>query len=339
MIRIAVIGAGRWGPNLLRNLHDRPRSEVTWVADVDTSRLSRIRAAYPDIQTTADLSAVTRDPAVDAVVVASPTRTHFAIAKEALLAGKHVLVEKPLTTSVAEGEALCELAGREKRILMVGHVFLYNAAVRRAREYLDEGSLGRLYYLSMTRTNLGPIRADVNAAWDLAAHDISIAHYWLSQAPVAVSAQGGSWINPGVEDAVFATLRYGDGVLANLHTSWLHPRKSREIAAIGERRMLTFDDMNLLEPLRLYDRQVTDERSSAGLVDSFGQFRASIREGDIVIPKVVNGEPLRAECEEFRACVETGRTPLSDGPLGVAVVRVLEAIQRSIKGGGREEAV
>jgi predicted dehydrogenase len=191
----------------------------------------------------------------------------------------------------------------------------------------------------MVRTNLGPIRPDVNAAWDLGAHDVSIAHYWLGKLPISVTAVGGTWINAGLEDAVFATLRYPDGVLVNLHLSWLNPRKVRDVTVVGERQMLTLDDMNLTEPIRLYDKRVADAQDRAGYVDTFAQFRASVRDGDITIPKVSLGEPLRQECDDFLACIESGRRPVAGGAVGVAVVRTLEAIARSMRQGGAEEAV
>lgn len=338
MIRVAIIGAGHWGPNLIRNFHNTSHSQVAWIVDRDPRRLEHLREVYPDTHLATGPETAFDDASVDAVVIATPTNTHYALTKAALLAGKHVLVEKPITTDVTQGEELCALAERNGRVLLVGHVFLYNAAIQRAKKYLADGELGHLYYLSLVRTNLGPIRGDVNAAWDLAAHDVSIANYWLEAIPLAVSAVGGCWINKGVEDAVFATLRYPEGVLANLHTSWLHPRKTREIAAVGDRRMMTFDDMNPQEPLRLYDRQVTEDLTH-GVVDTFASFRAGIREGDVVIPRVKTGEPLKAECEEFLSCIANDRSPLASGRVGLGVVRVLAALERSIRAGGREETV
>lgn len=339
MIGVAVVGAGHWGPNLIRNFSDQERSGVRWVCDQEAARLAQVAARYPGVRVTADVDEALADPAVDAVVVATPTSTHFALAGAALRAGKHVLVEKPLAASSADGLELCERTERAGRVLMVGHVFLYNPGVQRVKQYLDAGDLGRLYYLSMTRTNLGPIRMDVNAAWDLASHDVSIANYWLGGSPERVSAVGGTWINPGLEDAVFATLHYAGGVLVNLHVSWLNPRKSRDITIVGDRRMLTFDDMNLSEPIRIYDKGVSDEVTSPSFVDTFASFRASVREGDITIPRVAMGEPLRAECDHFLDCVEFGKQPLTGPREGLAVVDTLEAIERSVAEGGREEAV
>ena len=222
---------------------------------------------------------------------------------------------------------------------MVGHVFVFNPAIRKVKEYLDAGHLGNVYYVSMVRTNPGPIRVDVNAAWDLAAHDLSIANYWLNAEPLSVSAMGGTWINQGIEDAVFATLRYPKGVLVNLHASWLNPRKARDITVVGEIRMLTFDDMNLNEPLHIYDKQASDVRIPPTYVDSFASFRASIRKGEVTVPKVPLGEPLAIQCAHFLECIETGKQSFTSAGEGIAVVRALEAMQRSIRAGGREEHV
>ncbi len=339
MKRIAVIGAGHWGPNLIRNFHNRQQSEVTRVIDRDEARLAQVASRYPEILISVDAEDAFSDASVDAVVVATPTVTHYPLVKRALEAGKHVLVEKPIATRGDEADELCELADGAGRVLMVGHVFLYNGAVRAVKQYLDAGELGRVYYISMVRTNLGPIRADVNAAWDLAAHDISIVNYWLGADPLTVSSIGGSWINPNVEDAVFATIRYPDKVLVNLHTSWLNPRKARDITVVGERKMLTFDDIDLVEPIRIYDKYVSDEASPAGFVDTFATFRASVRDGDIRIPNVALGEPLKNECDEFIECLEKGTRPTSDGRVGARVVRALEALTRSTAAAGREEKV
>ena len=335
-VRVAVVGAGHWGPNLINNFQNSRRSQVSWVVDRDQARLERVRERFPDVQTTDDFDRVVRDDGVDAMVIATPTSTHFDLAHAALEAGKHVLVEKPLADSAERCEALCELAERERRVLMVGHIFVYNDAARQVKQIIEAGGLGRIYYIAMNRTNLGPIRVDVNAAWDLAAHDIALASYWLDAQPDSVSATGRDWINPGVEDAVFATLRYPSDVLVHLHASWLHPRKTRDITVVGEERMLTFDDMSLDEPLRIYDKQVAGDRSQFAFADSQATFRMMVREGDIHIPKVAASQPLRNECDHFLDCIETGDTPLTDGREGLAVVRVLEAIDASIRDGGRE---
>lgn len=339
MIHVGVIGAGHWGPNLIRNFHNKQTSEVRWVIDRDAARLEQVRARFPDVQLASDAERCFEDAQVDAVVVATPTSTHYPLVKAALERGKHVLVEKPIAHRSDHGSELVALAEKMKRVLMVGHVFLYNGAVRHVKQYLEKGELGRVYYVSMVRTNLGPIRMDVNAAWDLASHDISIVNYWLGAQPLSASAVGGSWINPGLEDAVFATLRYPNEVLVNLHASWLNPRKSRDVTVVGDRRMLTFDDMSLMEPIRVYDKQVTDARTKPGFIDSFASFRSSVREGDILIPRVAPGEPLKNECDHFIECVQTGKPPLTDGRSALAVVTALEAIERSVRSAGREEKV
>jgi predicted dehydrogenase len=339
VIRIAVIGAGHWGPNLIRNFHNHQDSEVLWVCDTSAARIERLRAAYPDVRLTQAWADPLRDPAVEAVVIATPTSTHHALAKAALDADKHVLVEKPIAASTRDGEELAEVAERRGKVLMVGHVFLFNLAVQRVKKYIDSGELGSVYYISMVRTNLGPIRADVNAAWDLASHDISIVDYWLGGAAESAAAAGGCWINKGVDDAVFATLRYPNNVLVSIHASWLNPRKVRDITVVGDKKMLTFDDMNLGEPVRIYDKTVSDEKTQVQLVDSFASFRASVREGDVTIPKVATGEPLKQECMHFLECVRKGSPPLTGAAAGIAVVRTLEAIDRSMTNAGREERV
>lgn len=338
-VRVAVIGAGHWGPNLIRNFHNRPRSEVVTVVDTNEQRLERVRTAYPDVCVSTNPEDAFRDDSVHAVVIATPTATHYDLASRALAVGKHVLVEKPITTDVKEGEALGNLAEQARKILMVGHVFLFNGAVQFIKRTVDAGDVGRIYSISMARTNLGPIRVDVNAAWDLASHDISIADYLLGRSAISASATGGSWINPGVEDAVFAVLQYPNGVLVNIHCSWLNPRKVRDITIVGERKMLTFDDMNISEPIRIYDKQVADTLTQVQLVDTFAAFRASVREGDVLIPRVAAGEPLRQECEHFLSCIAENKRPLTDAKAATAVVRTLEAIDRSMKNGGRQEPV
>ncbi len=344
MIEVAVVGAGHWGPNLINNFESSPRSRVRYVVDSDPNRRAAVAARFPSIEVGAEFEAVVTDPGVDAVVIATPTATHFDLAHRALEAGKHVLVEKPLTDSVESSRRLCERAEAGGLTLMVGHVFLFNAAARRVKQYIGDGELGRIYYISMVRTNLGPIRTDVDAAWDLAAHDISLASYWLDAQPTHVSAAGGEFINPGIADVVFATLRFPEGVLVNLHASWLNPRKSRDITVVGEKKMLTFDDVNLQAPLRLHDKQVENLQPSpssdpSSLVDSFSSFRTSVHLGEVHEPEVESSEPLRNECEHFLDCLSGSARPLSSGRSGLAVVRVLDGISTSLREGGREVEV
>jgi len=339
-IRIGVIGAGRWGPNLARNFESLQRSQLRCVVDSDPERCAMVRKQYPDIDVYSDAEQAITNDEVDAIVVATPTVTHYDICAAALEAGKHVLVEKPLTRTSEQGQKLVEIAQKNERVLMVGHVFLFNGAIRRMKQYVAEGELGRTLYIAATRTNFGPIRMDVNAAWDLATHDISIANYLLDAMPTSVSATGGSWINAPVEDAVFVNLRYPGDVMVHLHASWLHPRKARGIEIVGDRRMLTFDDLNTLEPIRIYDNQVKDDTVSPPFIDTISEFRAAIRQGEVWVPNVTLGEPLKTECDAFLDAVTANdRGCISNGEFGVDVVRVLEAIDRSMAAGGSEEAL
>jgi predicted dehydrogenase len=339
LIQVAVLGAGHWGPNLIRNFHYRGRSCVRRVVDLDQARLRAVHERYPEVLLSTDPADVFTDDRVDAVVIATPTASHAELVRQALRAGKHVLVEKPLTDGSASAHELCRLAERAGRVLLVGHVFLYNPAVQWIKERIDSGAMGRIYHLSSTRTNLGPVRIDVNAAWDLAAQDIAIFNHWLGSPPLGVSALGHDWINPGVEDAVFATLRYPDQVLANVHASWLNPRKVRTITIVADRQMLTYDDLDQAEPVRLHDKRVTDQRVSTDFVDTFAGFRSIVHSGDVTIPSIRMGEPLLAECMHFLDCIENGTPVLTDGAQGLAVIAALEALDRSMAQGGTEEPV
>lgn len=337
-VRVGVIGAGRWGPNLIRNFHNRKSSEVAWVVDLDADRLREVKARFPEVDVSHDASAVLEDSSVDAVVIATPARTHYELARGALEASKHCLVEKPLTDSAANAEALVDIAARVGRLLLVGHVFLHNPAIRKVKEYIDDGTIGDVQYVSMVRTNLGPGGIDVNVAWDLATHDVSIANYWLQSSALRVSASGGRFISPDKEDTVFATLTYPGNRLVNINVSWLNPHKQREIIVVGNRRMLTVDDLSITEPIRIHDKSIVPDRSR-GYVDTFGAFQASVRDGDIVIPRVATGEPLLSECEHFIDCIANGTTPVNDGRGALSVVRTIEAINRSVAGHGCEQEV
>jgi predicted dehydrogenase len=339
MIRLGIIGAGHWGPNLISNFSKSGRSEVRYVVDLDPDRLRAVRERFPHVETPTGIEPLLEDESLDGVVISTPTKTHHALAKRALAAGKHVLVEKPLTTSSETSRELCDLAEQMDRVLMVGHVFVYNEAARVVKERIEAGELGRIYYLSMVRTNLGPIRVDVDAAWDLASHDISLANFWLDSVPLSASAMGGEFINAGIADVVFATLRYPDDVLVNLHASWLNPRKARDITVVGHRKMLTFDDTAVEAPIRIYDKQVLDDRSHPGFVDSISSFRMSVKEGEVSAPSIPPNEPLRNECEHFLDTIEKGIRPLSGGAEGLAVVRVLDAMSKSLELRGQEVAV
>lgn len=338
MTGIGVVGAGHWGPHLIRNFNDHLSSQVLWVAEMDERRRKGIAERFPGLAVTSEVVDILEDDRVDALVVATPTSTHADIVTAALTAGKHVLVEKPIAYGLEQSIALCELADERGLTLMVGHVFLFNPAFRAAKAYIDRGDLGAIKYLSMERTNLGPVRTDVNAAWDLASHDISIANYWLGTMPLSVSATGGSWLNQGVQDVVFATMTYPNEILVHIAASWLNPRKRRLVAAIGSDRMLTVDDMDLNEPIRLYDKGIL-ERGDDEITDTFAGFRNQIREGEVRIPHVTGGEPLRAECDEFLKRVAGGGESISDGWDGARIVAVLDAIDQSMALDGESVAV
>ena len=329
---VAIIGAGHWGPHLLRNFTDLPLSEVHWVIELDEVRRKAIENRFPSVSVSGDLEDALTDHRVQALAVATPTSTHAAIVAAAIENGKHVLVEKPITNDLKAAVALCRQAETAGLTLMVGHVFLFNPAVTAAKGYIDRGELGPVRYVSMARTNLGPVRSDVNSAWDLASHDISIANHWLDRVPETVSASGGSWLQDGVEDVVFLTVGYPGDVLVHIEASWLNPRKRRLISVVGENRMLTVDDMDLIEPLRIYNKGVG--MTAEGITDSFAGFRAQIREGEVLIPHVTAGEPLKAECEAFLSRIRGDDDRFSDGWAGADVVAVLEAADRSIAQGG-----
>lgn len=330
LITVNAIGAGRWGPNLVRSLRNLPLVRVHQVADPDGARLELIARRFPDVRTTTDVGATVTDDVADAVVIATPVRTHFDLARRALQAGKHVFVEKPLCLTVEECELLSELAEGRGLTLAVGHVFLFNAGIRKVREILDSGALGRVYHLHATRTNLGPIRDDVNALWDLASHDLSIFQYWLGTGPSEVTAHGESYLKPGVEDVVLASYRYPGGEMASVQASWLNPRKVREITIVGERKMIVWSDMDVIEPVRVYDKNV-QAQSSAAYADSLGGFQMQIREGDVVIPHVSGSEPVAAECEHFIECIRDGRPPINGAALATDVVRALAATDESLR--------
>ena len=331
-IRVGVVGLGQWGPNFLRNFETAPGAALTAIADSDIVRLDKVRAVYPRPRASLDARAVIEDPEVDAVVIATPTHTHYELARMALENGKHVLVEKPIAPSSRQALELGDLADRCGRTLLVGHVFLYNQAIRYLKDVIRSSEFGATLYLHSRRTNLGPVRSDVHAGWDLASHDISIFLFLLDEFPIEVTASAKSFIREGLPDVVFATLTFPSGVLAHLHTSWLDPQKVRDVTVVGTNEMVVFDDMKLAEPVRIYHRGFRRvEDGASQVVDSFGAFRVELVQGDVIIPSVSTGEPLRNECDAFLRAIRERRPPVADGRLGWAVVRVLEAIDRSIE--------
>lgn len=334
-INIGIIGCGHWGPNYLRNFSSIPQADVSWVSDLNPKRLEHIRQLYPTVKVTKDYKKIISDRSINAVVVATPTVTHYSIARECLLNSKHTLVEKPLAIKVKEAEKLVELSREQRRILMVGHTFEYNPGINKIKEFIEKDRLGKIYYLYSTRTNLGPLRSDVNALWDLAPHDISIFSYLLDSQPIRVSAQGAGFLQKGIEDIVFITLYFPQNMIVGIHVSWLNPRKVREITVVGSKRMLVFDDLNNSNPICLYNKGVIRKPYSLPYYDTFREFKLIIREGNVTTPEIDRREPLYIECQHFLECIIQKKDPRSNGQDGLNVVRVLKAIQSSLKKGGR----
>ena len=331
MLTVGVIGCGYWGPNLIRNFINLKDARVKICSDLDERRLAHMRQLYPSLLTTTDYREVIEDGDVEAVVIATPVSTHFAIAREALEAGRHVFCEKPLTDSVSDGLSLIELADDRKLVLMVGHTFVFTAAVNKIKELINDGELGDVYYLSTARVNLGLFQEDINVVWDLAPHDISIMNYILGSRPESVSAVGHSYIQPDIEDVSFVSLRYPGSILANLHVSWLNPNKIRSTTVVGSKKMLVYDDISSLEKIRIYDKGV----DVIPHYDTFGEFQLSYRYGDIHIPKLDDAEPLKIECQHFLDCV-AGAEQRSSGRHGLEVLLVLDAIDRSMRQSGSQ---
>jgi predicted dehydrogenase len=310
--------------------NELPGTTVTRVCDQRLERLDSIKQRYPLISTHATLSDLLRDKRMTAVVVSTPADTHCEITKACLAAGKHVLVEKPLTTTVQDAEELIRLAADTGQVLMVGHTFLYNAGIRKMRELVTGEEFGKVYYLHATRTNLGPVRQDVNAVWDLATHDIAIFNYILDAVPTQVSAVGSRLLESGREDVAFISLAYPREVIGNVHVSWADPNKVREVVAVGSMRRIVFDDLNNLERIRIYEKGISPQQEAG----SFGEYRLLTRDGDIISPRVEPSEPLKNQAAHFVECIANGRSPLSDGRNGLDVVRVLIAVDESIANHG-----
>jgi len=329
-LAIGVIGCGHWGPNHIRVFSELERSQVLACADTNPARLERIRHRFPRVRTETDYRSLLDDPAIHAVVIATPTGTHARLATEALQAGKHVLLEKPMCATAEEAAALAVLAKNSGVVLMIGHVFLFNSGINKLSEIIAAGELGRIHYLDAVRTNLGPVRGDVNALFDLGTHDISIFNYLLGTQPTAVSAQGACITQATTEDVCFATLHYPGGTLAHLHVSWLNPRKVRTLTVVGSRKMAHWDDIDPDDTLRLYDKGLDEPP----FYNSFGEFQFILRSADVHLPAVRRSEPLLEQARVFTEWVLDG-SPRGPGPgEGLAVVRVLEAASKSMHWGG-----
>ncbi|RMF92203.1 MAG: gfo/Idh/MocA family oxidoreductase [Candidatus Schekmanbacteria bacterium] len=331
MIKVAVVGCGYWGPNLIRNFYENPSCKVDYCCDMDNSKVEKVLRKYPSIRGTNDFDDLLSSAETDAIAIATPASTHYEMAKKALEAGKHILVEKPLSLTTEESEKLNELAEKKNLILMVGHTFEYNPAVRKLKEILNTTDVGKALYMYSARLNLGVFRDDVNVMWNLAPHDISIFLYLIEEFPIAVSAIGKSFVRNKLEDVVFMYLEFPSGIIAHLHISCLDPSKIRKTTIVCERKMIIYDDLDNEGRIKIYDKGFeTTLATDGGIQDYIIRPRA----GDIYIPKIDNSEPLRIETEHFIECIEKGEKPLTDGLNGIRVVNVLETAESSLREGG-----
>lgn len=331
MIHVAVIGYGYWGPNLIRNFLETEDARMAVCCDLDERRLALVEAKHPRVALTADYNEVLQDPAIDAVVIATPVATHYAFARKALEHGKHVLVEKPMTASVAEAESLIEIAAKRNLTLMVDHTFIYTGAVRKMKELINRGDLGALYYFDSVRINLGLFQKDVNVLWDLAPHDIAILDHLVEEAPVSVCANGACHVGNGIENVAYLTVYFQSGLIAHFHNNWLAPVKIRTLLVGGSKKMILYDDMEISEKVKVYDRGV-ETKGTEGV----HQALLSYRLGDMWAPQLETTEALRLVATEFITSIKARRRPLTDGMNGLNVVKILEAAEMSIKHRGRE---
>ncbi|MBF0384950.1 MAG: Gfo/Idh/MocA family oxidoreductase [Candidatus Omnitrophica bacterium] len=328
MIKIGIIGCGHWGPNHIRIFSQLTNSQAAMCADISEERLNRIKQSFPGIRTACDYKQILDDKDIDAVCIASPTDTHFKISKEALLKNKHVLCEKPLALKPEECRELKDLAQKQNLTLMVGHVFIFNPGIVSLKQYIKSGELGTIHYAHSTRTNLGPFRYDVNALWDLAPHDIAIFNYLFDSCPLSVSARGQKCLGTSLEDLAFATLDYPNNIIANVHVSWIDPKKIREITIVGDKKMVVWDDLDNLGPIKLYDKHV---EKTATFYETYGEFQLLSREGSITIPKITVSEPLKLQAQHFIDCVtKKAQSSLANAQHGMDVVKTLCAVQESM---------
>ncbi|MGI8559513.1 MAG: Gfo/Idh/MocA family protein [Solirubrobacteraceae bacterium] len=324
-VNVAVVGLGYWGPNLARNFDSLPGSNLRWICDASAAGRERWGPVFPRAKVAQSLDELLADPGLDAVVLATPVPSHADLAVRCLEAGKHVLVEKPMAQSVADAERVLAAAEHAGCVLMVGHLLEYHPGIVKLKQLADGGELGELRYIYGNRLNLGKLRADENALWSLGAHDVSVLLYLTGEEPVEMHAFGADYMQPGVEDLVFCFMRFPSGLVGHLHLSWLDPHKERRFTIVGERRMATFDDMASEGKLTIYDKGFDQHASN------FGEYIQ--RSGDVVSPAIANTEPLSIECAHFLERVRDGGVPRSDGNVGLRVVRVLEGLQRSLRGG------
>jgi len=330
-VQIGLIGCGNWGRNYLRVFHELEGSRPTAACDLKEENLSWAGRHHPGLFTTRNSQELFSREGLDALVIAVPASGHFTLAREALEAGKDVLVEKPMALKTSEAQELVDLAREKQKILMVAHTFLYNPAVVKMKELIQAADFGRVYYLASTRAHLGLVREDVGAIWDLAPHDVSIFNFLLDALPLKVNAVGGRYLMADKEDVAFISLIYAGGIVARIHVSWIDSHKVRRVVAVGSHKRVVFDDLDNLERLKVYDRGVSLEMSA----ESFGDFQFLLRDGDITSPSIKMTEPLKNQCQHFLECIRMRKEPLTSGKNGLEVVKVLEAAEKSLQNEGR----
>jgi predicted dehydrogenase len=329
-IAVGVVGCGYWGPLLVRNFKSLPDCQLKVVCDVNAARLKHLGALYADVEGMSDTQQLLNGSNLDAVVIATPVKLHYSLAKASLLAGKHTFIEKPMATSSAECEELIEIAERNGLVLMVDHTFLYSAPVRKIVEIIEAGDLGDIRYINCRRLNLGLFQKDINVAWDLAPHDISILLHILGEFPLAINCQGNAHVHRDVEDVTNMSLSFPHKRFATIQSSWLEPRKVREMTIVGTRRMIIYDDLRTREKIRIHDARV--ERPPH--YDTFAEFQYSYHYGDSYIPYLHQEEPLKLACQHFLDCIKTNSEPLTGGRQGLEMIRILEAASASLKMNG-----
>lgn len=329
--KVGVVGCGYWGPNLIRNFRSLPECSLKMMCDLSVDRLKHLSALYPEVKPETNYDHMLNGVGnVDAVVIATSVRFHHSMAKASLLAGKHTFIEKPMAASVAECEELVDIAKKQGLVLMIGHTFLYSPAVRKIKEIVSAGELGEIRYICARRLNLGLFQKDINVAWDLAPHDISIILHLLEEEPATVNCRGSAHVTPNIEDVTAMTLSFGKGRSAIIHSSWLDPRKVREMTIVGSRRMIVYDDVAQQEKLRIFDARV----EAPPHYDTFAEFHYAYHYGDTYAPYLKQEEPLKTECQHFLECIQHGKEPLTNGTKGTELVRILEASSESLKLGG-----
>jgi predicted dehydrogenase len=329
VIRVALIGYGYWGPNHARVFNELPNCKLVYICDKQNAKLQKAKQKYPNLKFTTDYRVIKKDNSIDAVVIATPVSTHYLLAKEFLTSGKHVLVEKPMTNNLEYANELLSLSLKMKKLLMVGHIFLYNPAVIKIKKLIDNKYFGKLYYIDSTRINLGLFQPDVSVIWDLAAHDVSTICFWLNSAPKAVGAVGKCYIRKNIEEVAYLTLFFDENILSHIHVSWLAPVKLRKTIIVGKKRMAVYDDTEVAEKVKIYNCGVVKNP------ETFGEFQLTYRSGDIISPKVEPLEPLKLECSEFIQCIENNKTNHFTAINGLKVVKILSAAEKSLQSSGK----